>query len=128
MEAKISLERDFFNIDEDVNIEFDIDNRDCLNDVKSLKVKLHQDISVYAAGDRTKIVWNRAEYIEEVKYNTNVKAGTKLRKFLTFKLPGIKDRNKDYITLAFAAGSGREDFSHITRRATFSHLPPSHYE
>ena len=64
MRATISMDpRDFYNIDEDVNIEFDIDNRRCEYPVKSFKVKLHRELSVFSPEDRDKIIYSKSDYI-----------------------------------------------------------------
>jgi hypothetical protein len=64
-------------------------------------------------------MYQKNEYIKQVKERVDVKRGTKATKHIIFKMPGDEiadDTQHDH------------EFSHPTLHATLIHLSPSHYE
>lgn len=92
MEADISLEKNSFEPNEEVKIDFHIDNTKCGKDVKSYKVKLHREIQVFK--EKSKILFSKNEYLEEQKKPVDVKAKMKSDKTITFRIPPNDDLNK----------------------------------
>lgn len=85
MEANISLEKDQFEPNEVIKINFNIDNSKCGKDVKSYKIKLHREISILD-GER-KPIFLQNDYLEEQKQPVDVKAKMKSEKTITYKIP-----------------------------------------
>lgn len=77
MTAFISLKKEEFAPNEDIMISYLIDNSQCSSEIKSQKVKLHREISVFKESGKKAPIYSRNDYIEEIKQPIFVKPRTK---------------------------------------------------
>ena len=87
MEATITLEKDTFEPGEEIRINFDVDNSRCSNDVKSYKVKLYRDITVFKGAGKKTHHFTKGEYVIESKDTAGAKAKTSEARDVKFKIP-----------------------------------------
>ena len=87
MEATITLEKDKFEPGEEIRIKFEVDNSKCSNDVKSYKVKLYRDFTVFKGAGKKTPVFSKGEYIIESKDTEGAKAKTSETRDVKFKIP-----------------------------------------
>lgn len=94
IQALISLKKDQFEPNEDIVINFNIDNSKCGRDVKSFKAKLNREIVVFKEKGKKAPIFSKNEYLIEQKQPVDVKAKSKSEKNIIFKLPAEEKAEK----------------------------------
>ena len=90
----ISLKKDQFEPNEEIFINFNIDNSKCGRDVKSFKAKLNREIVVFKEKGKKAPIFSKNEYLIEQKQPVDVKAKSKSEKSIIFKLPAEEKAEK----------------------------------
>ena len=94
MSADISLVKDQFEPNEEIKINFHIDNSKCGKDVKSYKVKLHREIVVFKERGKKTTMFVKNEYLVEEKKPVDVKSKSRSEKTITFKIPALDNTER----------------------------------
>ena len=95
MTAFISLKKEEFAPNEDILISYVIDNSQCSSEIKSQKVKLHREITIFKESGKKAPIFSKNEYIEEIKQPIYVKQRTKQERQAFYRVPAY-DRPERY--------------------------------